>query len=652
MQDQLELKKIDSTLILSIVFLLWLVIAPHFFHLKIKLLLLFTGLVCWRALGAFYPKLVPSKLFLFVITIAILFIYWRWYRLPIGQNASIALLVMMIGLKVLEIKVRRDLYITLFLGYFAIITQFLFNTDILFSLYQFLILFALTFVLLQMNQVSTKILWKSNFKIVAFLLAQAIPIGIIFFVLFPRINGPLWSFKMDEKAATGLSDHLNPGSISNLSQSDALAFRATFKNKTPPSSELYWRGPVLWDTDGQNWTVGKKGPAYKMSFIGRGVQYQYDISLEATNRNWLFVLDLPSIVPKDSYLTRGYRLMTKDPITQRKNYSATSYTDFNNLEMNTNERRRALKLPENITPRVLQFAKKMLAQSQNSEQALEKILDYFNQQNFYYTLRPPKLGANPTDQFLFETQKGFCGHYSTSFTILARAMGLPARVVTGYQGGEYNPQGHYYMIRQRHAHAWVEVWLDKQGWVRFDPTAAVAPERIQNDFEFDENGAAVQFNLDSKSFFGRFAMKTRWMLDAVQVSWQKWVVGFDDNQQQSFLKKIGLNNWELEKIIIGAIFSALFILTLSTLFFLYRDRVIQSPVVKIYQQWRRKLAKGGISSAGNEGPQHLANRIIQKRPDLALQVKPLIQSYIALRYAPPNRVQIKLFRRLVQQFKI
>jgi transglutaminase-like putative cysteine protease len=388
-----------------------------------------------------------------------------------------------------------------------------------------------------------------------------------------------------------------------------------------------------------------------MSYIGRGISYEYEISLEATNRNWLFALDLPAVVPQEASLTRGYRLMTKNPMTQRKTYRAVSYINFDNFEMNRSERQQALKLPQNTTPRVREFAKKMAQNSTSSEQALQKILNYFYQQDFYYTLHPPKLGSNPTDAFLFETHRGFCGHYATSFTILARAMGLPARVVTGYQGGEYNPEGNYYMIRQRHAHAWVEVWLDKKGWVRFDPTAAVAPERIENEFEFDEKGTPIRFNLSSKGLLGSFAMKTRWMLDTIQVSWQKWVVGFDDDQQNNFLKKLGLENWALEKIMMSAIFSALFILTLSTLFFLYKDRIIQEPVLKIYQQWLKKLAKVGIQSAGNEGPQDLAQRVIKKRPDLALQVKPLIQSYIALRYASPNRVELKLFQRLVKQFR-
>jgi len=652
MKDQLELQKIDRRLILATALLLWIVVAPHFFHLKITLLLVFTGFIGWRVLVAFYPKIMPPRFVIAVIMFITLFVYWRWYGLPIGRDASVALLIAMLGLKVLEIRIRRDLYITLFLGYFAIITQFLFNTDIFFSLYQFLILFALTFVLLQMNQADPHIYWKNNFKIVSLLLAQAVPMGLAFFILFPRFNNPLWSIKMGKQAETGLSEELNPGSISDLSKSNALAFRAEFQGAVPPPSELYWRGPVLWDTDGQHWTAGKKIIAHNMSFIAKETEYRYTINLEVSHKPWLFALDLPSVAPYKARLTRDYRLITKNAINQRINYKAASYTHFNNMQMTDWERQRALKLPSTIKPRVLQFAQKMASTSQSSEQALQKILDYFNQQAFFYTLRPPTLGQNPTDKFLFETRKGFCGHYATSFTILARAMGLPARVVTGYQGGEYNPRGNYYMVRQSHAHAWVEVWLDKRGWVRFDPTAAVAPERIESEFEFDDTGSAVRFSLDSKGIFGRFAMQAGWMLDAVQANWQKWVVGFDSDRQNSFLKKLGLENLPLEKIIMSALFIALIIPALSALYFLYRDRPSQNPVLRIYQKWFKKLAKMGVQYQPNEGPQDLALRILNKDPNLITQVNPIIQTYIALRYAAPNRVELKYFRRLVRQFKI
>lgn len=651
MQDQLEIKKIDPLLIIGTTILLWAVVAPHFFHLKTPLLLIYSGLILWRFLAIFIPKIRPTKGIIFATLVLVLIAYWQLYKIPLGRDSAIALLVAMLGLKVLEIKIRRDLYITIFLGYFAIITQFLFNSNLFFSLYLFTILFALTFVLLQMNQVDQTILWKQNFKTVGMLLAQAIPIGLMVFVLFPRFEGPLWKLNIPENhAKTGLSDEMNPGSIGDLSQSNALAFRASFKGHVPPASERYWRGPVLWDTNGKIWKAGRAISSRKLNYQPLSEKYDYQITLEPSYKRWLFALDLPATVPKGAQVTDDYRLLLEHPLTQRKIYDMSSYTQFKNIQLNQRELQRALELPNNIQPRVHQFAKKIADSTNTPKEALDKILQYFNQNPFYYSLRPPILGEHPTDEFLFETKKGFCGHYSSAFAILSRAMGIPARVVTGYQGGEYNPRGNYFIVRQNRAHAWVEVWLKDKGWTRYDPTAAVAPERIEEDFEYNEEGA-VSFNMDP-NFIAQLYKEAGWMVDTIQLRWQQWVVNFDNRQQQQFFKKFGLENLALEKIIMGAVGFALFILTLAMSLFLYQERIHKPAVIQIFNRFCKKIQKIGITHQANEGPDDFLKRILKQKPALKSKVKPIIQHYIALRYAAPNKVELKTFKRLVQQFKI
>lgn len=638
---------------------LFLAVLPHSFRFPPWLIGLALAPYAWklyltlrageRVTGA---KLISVCLFLLMI-LGIVAIYAEYHTLA-GRDAGVALLVLMSGFKLLETARARDFYICCFLGYFMVITNFLFTQEIGAAIYMTVIIFIMTLSLLSLNDALGSLSARAGGKIVAKLLLQSLPVMLILFLLFPRIPGPLWGMPEDAHAGlTGISDEMSPGSVSNLIQSNAVAFRVDFDGEAPPQSLLYWRGPVLWHTDGVKWTRGKNVHRKAESLQTVSSPVTYNLVLEPHNKRWLYALELPGSEIDQARKTADFQLRTLKPVIERTRYSITSYLQYAITELSENEREMALHLPPGRHKRAAALVADWQSRGLSQDQIVERALRMFNEEEFYYTLNPPLLKNDRVDQFLFESKQGFCEHYANAFAVMMRAAGIPARVVLGYQGGEYNPVGDYYIVRQRNAHSWVEIWRPQRGWQRVDPTAAVAPERIIEGIESAlpndilDVPLALSGNLIARGLWQR--MIFRW--DALNNTWNHWVIGYGPERQRTFFSQFGLERINWGSMLLMATFLMLAVFAGMAFVLMQASTLKKDPARLLYDKFCKKLTGLGMYCRAHEGPLDFARRVALQRPDLAAAVDKITASYIAIRYGS-DVTQLETFRRRVKTFRV
>jgi transglutaminase-like putative cysteine protease len=576
-----------------------------------------------------------------------------------GRDASVALFAVMISLKLLETRTARDYIVMIILGYFLTINTLLFSQAIWVSLAILVPITGLTACLIAVSQSQSHPEphpWGFHARLAGKLLLQSVPIMLVLFVLFPRIPGPIWGIPHDAyKGMTGLSDSMEFGTISDLSLSSKVAFRAEFRSAIPDNSALYWRGPVLWHQEGRRWRMTSEKLALKQeSLEALGTPTDYTITLEPHNKNWLLLLDLPTSLPPEAYTKHDLQVLAKQPVRTRIRYSAQAHTQYKLGEtLGERERTMALQLLEDENPRTLALAAQWAKTYSASLDIVNAALRMYREQPFIYTLAPPRLGENPVDAFLFNTRRGFCEHYASSFVYLMRAAGVPARIVTGYQGGEINPNGNYLIVRQSDAHAWAEVWLENRGWVRVDPTSAVAPSRIELGISSAVNNADLLPILARQDYPLLKKLYLNW--DAINNGWNQWVLGYDQQKQLSLLAKIFG-----KKVAWGDIglilMSVLIVLMLIISYLLLRSKkVVLDPARKSYQQFLNKLGKIGLTKAAHEGAIQFGERAAQQLPGKAWEIIETSKLYSALQYARPSATPpehlLKTFKQLVKNFK-
>lgn len=635
------------------VLLLGLAVVPHIQQLSPWLVGFFFILATLRLMAINHPERLPGTIPLFCLTligIATLILQTT----HINKEIGVGLLVVMLGLKLMELRQQRDIYVTALIGYFMIITQFLYDQSMLLTTSMILVTFGLTTVLIEINHIRPKGHTYLSLRKALIMLGQAMPIMLVLFILFPRLSGPLWQLGLDHKTAiTGFSDSISLGSISRVSQSKAVAFRVDFAGPVPAPAKRYWRGLVLWNTDGYNWTIDNAQTELPATYYTKGEPVEYEVTLEPNNQQWLFSLDIPVDTPPDSRLLPDFQIQANKPITQRMRYKQRSYLEYSSKEISRVKRQKGLKLPPNITPRMRKLVDHWQSTATTKFDIIGLALRHFNREEFIYTLSPPPLGNNPADAFMFDTRRGFCEHYATSFVLLMRLADIPARVVVGYQGGEINPHGGYLIVRQSDAHAWAEVWLEGRGWVRIDPTAAVAPERIERPIDFAElgEGAPIRFQVIDPGPLTNLIKQFGFGMDLVNATWHRWVLGYTNQRQMQMLSLLGLDFLSGTTLGIAMIVISGLVILIITIGILRTGRTATDPVLRSYQQFCRKLAKQELAKRDNEGPRDYAQRIIRKRPELKASVDRIIRLYIGLRYgridSEHNR---KHLRRLVRGF--
>jgi protein-glutamine gamma-glutamyltransferase len=444
----------------------------------------------------------------------------------------------------------------------------------------------------------------------------------------------LWSIPQDDQSISGLSDSMSPGDISKLSMSEAVVFRVDFENAVPQNENLYWRGPVLGQQLGKSWVPYSVAEREKLEYEPQGPLTKYRVTLQPHNKPWLFALDLPAIRPNDAFFLADFQLRSRMPVTALRAYEMASHLNYRvGTDLPPRERSRYLAIDRRLNPRAIAYGQKLAEEHTDQKVLVETLMKLYNTQ-FTYTLEPPKLGANPMDEFLFDTKQGFCEHYAGSFVLVLRAAGIPSRVVTGYQGGEINPITRQLVVRQSDAHAWSEVWFADLGWVRIDPTFAVSPLRINRGFSA-AIGPVGMFNTMMEADKLGVLKQLRYSWDAVNNQWNQWVVGFNNDRQKSLMDQLGVKDMDWRTLaiwLIAGIVLASGSVGLFLMLRMYRTR--KEPVVAAYEALCAKLARAGVTRAPHEGPVALLARLDAKRPKLAQQVAPLFESYVALRYSP------------------
>jgi transglutaminase-like putative cysteine protease len=447
---------------------------------------------------------------------------------------------------------------------------------------------------------------------------------------------------------------MTPGDISDLSVSGEVAFRVRFDGAIPPPAQRYWRGPVLHEFDGRSWRRPRAQafPMQEVQYLGEPVDYQ--ITLEPTDRPWILALDMPAAWPeREAWRSYDFQLVSPRRLTEVSSFRLRSYPRFiAGLELPSSLRNKDTQLPPEGNPRSRALARQLVARHGGDPLAIaQALLTMFREQPFVYTLDPPKLAENAMDEFLFETRRGFCEHYASAFTLVMRAAGVPARVVTGYQGGEFNPIGGYMIVRQSDAHAWSEIWVAGRGWLRVDPTAAVAPERIEQNL--------VRALAEDEPAPGRLRDASRLWLqveltwDTVNDFWNERVVRFNADRQMGLLEKLGFEDpdWRTLGLGLAASLAAFFVTLSFYLAWRYRDPPRDWPA-RLHAEVSRRLHKRGLTPAATEGPVAFLERAEQACPDLARDLAAIRTLYVDLRYGPfPTEPDLRRLKHLVNRLR-
>jgi transglutaminase-like putative cysteine protease len=629
---------VNKSFVYGLIACIVLVSAPHAEYLPLWVSVLCAVLLAWRSYLNYAASALPPRWLLLGITVASVAGVLLSFHTLLGRDAGVTLLILLSSLKLLELRSARDAIVLLYLSSFIIITNFLNSQSIPTAVLMMVSMLVIVTTWIQMY--TGTLAFKPRLYMGAKLLLQAIPLTLLLFVLFPRVQGPLWGMPQEGHSSSGLSDSMAPGTLSKLSLSQAVAFRVNFDGPTPPREQMYWRGPVLWDFDGVTWkaregskrdnTTKLRGKTPQLDNLERPLDYT--VTLEPSNKPWLFALELPTRLSIPYLMTDDFQVQSKDPVNTRLRYNAHSQLGFKvNVEEAEYQLQRALALPGNLNPRARKLAAEWRTSLPDEDAIIRTAVTRFNRENFIYTLEPPLLGSDGVDEFLFETRKGFCEHYASSFVFLMRAAGIPARVVTGYQGGEPNAYGDYTIVRQADAHAWAEVWVKNRGWLRIDPTAAIAPERIQSGLSAAmPDSAALPFLARRQS---SWLLNIRFNLDLLNHQWNQWVLGYDTERQFAFLSRLGMEDVTWQKMAINMIIGVALLVGLLALILLRKLYARHTDKAQVlYLKFCKKMARGGIIRAAHEGPQDFALRAAQLRPQHADAINDITARYLALRY--------------------
>ncbi len=608
-----------------------LTLAPHSaIHLPIWLTVCCVMVLAWRGWLLHNGRAMPPAWLTLVLAVSVAIAIRLHFGHFFGKEPGMALLAALLCLKQLEVRTPRDIRAGVLLALFLQLGLFLYNQSLPVAALAVLGTLLAIIALLDLQPASGATP-GDRIRLGGVLMLQALPFMLLLFLLFPRIPGPLWGLPSDAYSATsGLSDSMAPGSISQLGLSEAIAFRAAFDTALPPASERYWRGPVLTDFDGRSWRAAPFSTETEAPWQSTGPVFNYTITLEPHNQRWLLALEHPVSVDAPARFSSDQQLLASEPIRQRIRLTiASSPFAQTGLNEHPDTLMRALQLPAGSNPRTRTTGAAIGREAATAEAALEAALDHMRSLPLAYTLRPPLLGTHTADEFLYDSQSGFCEHFASAFTVLMRAAGVPTRVVTGYQGGEINPVDGTLVVRQSDAHAWTEVWLPAQGWQRVDPTALAAPARIELGL------ASALPQGDPLPLLARPALswlrEARHQWEALSNRWNQVVIGFDRDRQSRLLQSLGMNtsDWKSFAVWLGV---SVTLLMTALLYWAMRESRQRDPLDRAWQNVCRRLAKCGCTRLPWEGPMDYAERAATALPHHAASIRSLARSYAALRY--------------------
>jgi len=620
--------------------------------LAIVFILVFRSLGCWWGWG-------PLPVWLrFIITIGLIALVAISFGGLWGRRTATALLCVMMAAKTLEMYKVRDLRLLAAVCFFLVATQFLFDEGLFYFPYLLIGCWTVTTALLRIQRVRVR---HDGFEErpldhralgleAGRLLLISVPVALVLFLLFPRLTEPLWGLPDDAlDGKTGLSETMSPGSISTLYADDSPAFRVEFdSNQPPPNDQRYWRGPVLWNFDGDTW-----GPSItSFQDLSRQVEIgdqaiAYEVQLEPHERRWLLALDLPVRTDREkALLSLDYQLVSAEPITSLTAYRAISNPNhLDSPALRPIRRMIATRLPDDRNPRTRAMAEEWRERFPNDRELAEALLQWFSEEPFFYSLDTLPLGRHSADEFLFDLREGYCEYYASAFAVFMRAAGIPTRVVTGYQGGFWNRPGQYLLVRQSDAHAWNEVWLEGEGWVRFDPTAAVSPLRIRE-------GSSVALNR-SGFIDWQLVSDIRNRVDRLQHAWNQWVLGFDSRAQIELLRRLGLPELRPDQIALLMIV-VLIALAIPVALFLLRTARSQSrdPAQRAWQSLQRRTQNATrLPRDPSRTPREWARLVDSQFTSDEARLESLAEAYETVRYGPSSNEQLQRFLDRARNFK-
>ena len=606
-----------------------IVAIPHALRAPWWLSLLTLALYAWRVLAFSSGYPLPGRGLLLCIAAAAMFGVWAEYGTIFGRVTGITLLLLFSGLKLLETRNHRDASVAVFLCCFLLMTNFLYTQGIVEALLMCAALFIITVTVVGFGAPQRK--WPANVRTATMLLAQAAPAALLLFLLFPRVQGPMWGLPQDAQSAlTGLSDTMSPGNIAELAQSDALAFRAEFEGAIPPPRLRYWRGPALTEFDGRTWRANPVRIERNPRPMRGGVVFRYSVLLEPHQRPWLFALESPAERPPQGNFSSDGHLLATTPIRTRVRYSMLSIADG---QAEPREERlalhRARRLPEGYNPKALELADGWRQSSSSEAQIVERAIEYFRGAKLAYTLEPPALGTDSVDEFLFSTKAGFCEHFASAFAFLMRAAGLPSRVVTGYLGGDPNPVDGILTLRQSDAHAWTEVYFSGRGWVRVDPTAAAVPARLATGLVRSVPGTAG-LPLMMRPELG-WLRGVRYNWEALVHQWNLRVLGYNPERQRALMSWLGRPGADWRDLA-AALLGSLCVFAALLLAWSRKRPARPDPVQLAWLRFCRKLGAHGLARAPHEGPRDFVDRVARSLPAREAAIRRVGELYIRLRY--------------------
>lgn len=621
------------------------------------LTLIAAGTLAWRIWLAWQDAPAPPRLLVLGLAFLAVGMVVVTYHNPIGRLPGLAMLCQLLPLKLLETRNTRDMRSTLLINFFLVIGMFLHEQSGLITAAALVAVLAAMSTAARLQRPQGSLRHSSLLGLR--LLAQGIPLMLALFVLFPRVEGPLWGLPLDAYGArTGLSDHMSMGSIGSLIQSGEIAFRASFSGPVPGPRERYWRGPVFTQFDGREWTTATLRTYEQPRWEPGKRNWDYTITLEANNLRWLLSLDFPV---KTDYARFGHELalMAERPIRQRLRYTVRSSPDTHaGLQEESWLIKQALWLPRGLNPRTVEQGARISEQESDPAKRVTAGIAFMRRAFLQYTLSPPPTGDNAADDFLFTTHQGFCEHFASSFAILMRAAGVPARIVTGYQGGEVNPVDGTLVVRQSDAHAWTEVWLAGQGWRRIDPTAESFPQRIEDGVAASlPDGETLPFVVRNQISWLR-DLRYRW--EALGNAWNQWVLGYNTQRQADLMRRLGFQQTDWRGLI--ALMSSAAGIWLIWIVWRHLPRSTRRDTLdKLWLGFCRHLARRGLPREPWESATDYARRIAATAvPDAGTitherqhVVTRIAELYSTLRFghATPDADDIARLKALIQEFK-
>jgi protein-glutamine gamma-glutamyltransferase len=639
------------------------VVAPLTQEIPLWCSLLSAAVMVWRGALAWRGQPLPSRWWLLALLGLCLGATLISFKTLLGRDAGVTMVVVLLALKTLELRARRDAFVVFFLSFFLLLTNFFYSQSLLTAAAMLVALLGLLTALVNAHMpVGKPPLWQAG-QLAGSMALLGAPIMVLLFVLFPRV-APLWGLPSDAMTGrSGLSASMTVGSIASLALDGSVAMRVRFEGTPPPQSALYFRGPVLSDFDGRAWQARPSALPNRLRLPAdlqvAGDPVRYQVTLEPNRLPWLLVLDAtpqaPVLVGKTARMTRELQWILDQPVTDLLRYEVQSYPDFRHgPRQRVPGLQEYLALPDGFNPRTLQLAAELQRDPRHAgasnAQWVEVAMQRLRSEGYSYTLEPGVYGQHSADEFWFDRKAGFCEHIASSFVILMRALNVPARVVTGYQGGERNAVDNFWTVRQSDAHAWTEVWLEGQGWQRVDPTSAVAPGRTGTLQRLSPPRGAIA-NALLGSVNPALALNLRAAWDAVNNRWNQWVLNYTQSRQLDLLKNIGFKepNWQDLIYVLCAIVVAA---SLGGAAWSAWERHQQDPWLRLLQQALAKLRAAGIGLDPNSTPRQMARQLLAHAPTPSPESKPQRQAWHdwlirleALRYARPDHDQAGHFKR-------